>query len=307
MLSVVIPVYNEEAVLEKTASVIRGVLSDAAIGCELIFVDDGSKDATWEKITALSASGGVRGVHFSRNFGKEAAILAGLAAARGECCVVIDGDLQHPPEKIVEMYRLWEQGYEIVEGQKSSRGTESRAYGLAARAFYALISRATGIDMANASDFKMLDRKAVNVLINMRERNAFFRALSSWIGFKTASIPFDVQERAGGTSKWSTRSLARYAVENIASFSSAPMQIVTILGGIMLLVAIVFGTIALVQKFSGRALGGFTTVILIQLFSSSIIMISLGIIGYFISKIYEEVKGRPRYIIAGTCGDTPEE
>ena len=284
MLSVVIPVYNEGAVLEKTASVIRGVLSDAAIGCELIFVDDGSKDATWEKITALSASGGIRGLHFSRNFGKEAAILAGLAAAKGDCCVVIDGDLQHPPEKIVEMYRLWEQGYEIVEGQKASRGAESHAHGLAARAFYSLISRATGIDMANASDFKLLDRKAV-------------------IGFKTVSIPFDVQKRAGGSSKWSTPALAKYAVDNIASFSAAPMQLVTVLGGIMLLVSLVLGTIALVQKFSGRALGGFTTVILIQLFSSSIIMISLGIIGYYISKIYEEVKGRPRYIITDTCGD----
>lgn len=240
---------------------------------------------------------------FSRNFGKEAAILAGLAAAKGDCCVVIDGDLQHPPEKIVEMYRLWEQGYEIVEGQKASRGAESHAHGLAARAFYSLISRATGIDMANASDFKLLDRKAVNVLINMRERNAFFRALSSWIGFKTVSIPFDVQKRAGGSSKWSTPALAKYAVDNIASFSAAPMQLVTVLGGIMLLVSLVLGTIALVQKFSGRALGGFTTVILIQLFSSSIIMISLGIIGYYISKIYEEVKGRPRYIITDTCGD----
>ena len=281
MLSVVIPVYNEGAVLEKTASVIRGVLSDAAIGCELIFVD-----ATWEKITALSASGGIRGLHFSRNFGKEAAILAGLAAAKGDCCVVIDGDLQHPPEKIVEMYRLWEQGF--VPHDESTMG---------------LISRATGIDMANASDFKLLDRKAVNVLINMRERNAFFRALSSWIGFKTVSIPFDVQKRAGGSSKWSTPALAKYAVDNIASFSAAPMQLVTVLGGIMLLVSLVLGTIALVQKFSGRALGGFTTVILIQLFSSSIIMISLGIIGYYISKIYEEVKGRPRYIITDTCGD----
>lgn len=301
MLSVVIPVYNEEAVLEKTASVIRSVLSDAAIGCEILFVDDGSKDATWEKITALSASGGVRGVRFSRNFGKEAAILAGLSAAKGDCCVVIDSDLQHPPEKIVEMYRLWEQGYEI-EGRKASRGAESHAHGLAARAFYSLISRATGIDMANASDFKLLDRKAVNVLINMRERNAFFRALSSWIGFKTVSIPFDVQKRAGGSSKWSTPALAKYAVDNIASFSAAPMQLVTLLGGIMLLVSLVLGTIALVQKFSGRALGGFTTVILIQLFSSSIIMISLGVIGYFISKIYEEVKGRPRYIVTDTCG-----
>ena len=137
----------------------------------------------------------------------------------------------------------------------------------------------------------------------MRERNAFFRALSSWIGFKTVSIPFDVQKRAAGSSKWSTPALAKYAVDNIASFSAAPMQLVTVLGGIMLLVSLVLGTIALVQKFSGRALGGFTTVILIQLFSSSIIMISLGVIGYFISKIYEEVKSRPRYIVTDTCGD----
>ena len=307
MLSVVIPVFNEESVVEKTASVIRRVLSGAAITCELIFVDDGSKDATWEKITALSTSGsGVRGIHFSRNFGKEAAILAGLAAAKGSCCAVIDGDLQHPPEKLVEMYRLWEQGYEIVEGQKICRGEESRAHGLAARAFYSLISRATGIDMANASDFKLLDRKAVDVLIHMRERNTFFRALSSWVGFKTTSIPFSVQKREAGSSKWSTLALARYAVNNIASFSAAPMQLVTVLGGVMLLVAVVLGTIALVQKFSGRALGGFTTVILIQLFSSSIIMIGLGIIGYFLSKIYEEVKDRPRYIVAATCGDAPE-
>ena len=128
MLSVVIPVYNEGAVLEKTASVIRGVLSDAAIGCELIFVDDGSKDATWEKITALSASGGIRGLHFSRNFGKEAAILAGLAAAKGDCCVVIDGDLQHPPEKIVEMYRLWERGRRPAAARRATRTVSRREH-----------------------------------------------------------------------------------------------------------------------------------------------------------------------------------
>lgn len=307
MLSVVIPVFNEETMVEKTASVIRNVLAGAGIACELVFVDDGSKDTTWKKITALSAAcGDIRGIQFSRNFGKEAAILAGLTEALGECCVVIDGDLQHPPEKIVEMYRLWEQGYEIVEGQKSSRGAESCLHGFAARVFYSVISRATGFDMADASDFKLLDRKAVNVLINMRERNAFFRAMSSWIGFKTIRIPFDVQKREAGRSKWTTGALAKYAVGNIASFSAAPMQIVTVLGGIMLLVAVVFGTIALVQKISGRALEGFTTVILIQLFSSSIIMMSLGIIGYFISKIYEEVKGRPRYIIAETCGKEKE-
>ncbi len=149
------------------------MLSDAAIGCELIFVDDGSRDATWEKITALSTSGGVRGLHFSRNFGKGSGDPRGLAAAKGDCCVVIDCDLQHPPEKLVEMYRLWEQGYEIVEGRRPAAARRATRT-VSRRAFYSLISRATGIDMANASDFKLLDRKAVNVLINMRERNAFF-------------------------------------------------------------------------------------------------------------------------------------
>lgn len=308
MISVIIPAYNEEPMVEKAAVAIQAVLAEASIPCELIFVDDGSRDNTWAKITAVSqANPHVRGLHFSRNFGKESAILAGLAAAKGDCCVVIDCDLQHPPQKIVEMYELWEQGYEIIEGQKSSRGTETKLHSLSAKVFYSVISAATGFDMSNASDFKLLDRKAVNVLINMRERHAFFRALSSWIGFRTTSVEFDVQERECGESKWSTLSLTQYAISNISSFSTAPMQIVTVLGAIMLLISLVLGVIALVQKFCGQALEGFTTVILIQLFSSSIVMISLGIIGYYIAKIYEEIKDRPRYIIADTCGDTELE
>ena len=308
MLSVIIPAYNEEATLEKTTNVITRLLTDAEIDCELLFVDDGSKDRTWEIITSASAKNPtVRGIHFSRNFGKEAAIMAGLSEAHGDCCVVIDCDLQHPPEKIIEMYRLWEQGYEIIEGQKSSRGTEGKLHTFAAKTFYSVISVATGFDMANASDFKLLDRKAVNVLINMREKNAFFRALSSWIGFKTTSVEFDVQDREAGESKWSTLSLVKYAINNISSFSTAPMQLVTVLGVIMFLVSILLGGIALIQKICGQALEGFTTVILIQLFSSSIVMISLGIIGYYIAKIYEEIKGRPRYIIADTCGGKAHE
>ena len=302
MISVVIPAYNEEAMIEKTASVISGVLADAEISCELLFVDDGSRDKTWEIIKSVSTRrSAVRGIHFSRNFGKEAAIMAGLAEAKGDCCVVIDCDLQHPPEKIVEMYRLWEQGYEIVEAWKTSRGTEGKLHTFAAKTFYFAISAATGFDMANASDFKLLDRKAMNALINMRERNAFFRALSSWIGFKTTHVEFDVQEREAGESKWTTRDLARYALSNISSFSTAPMQLVTALGIIMLAVSLILGSIALVQKICGQALEGFTTVILIQLFSGSIVMIGLGIIGYYIAKIYEEIKDRPRYIIADTC------
>ena len=303
-VSIVIPAYNEEAMVEKAAGVIGSVLQKAGIVYELLFVDDGSKDATWEKIRALSEQQKeVRGIHFSRNFGKDAAILAGLSEAKGACCVVIDCDLQFPPEKIVEMVALWRQGYEIVEGQKASRGTERKTHTLAAKTFYAIISAATGFDMQSASDFKLLDRKAVRVLIHMRERNAFFRALSAWIGFRTAQISFDVQARTAGQSKWSTVSLLRYALRNIASFSTAPMQIVTILGAIMFVVSVVLGITALAQKIAGHALEGFTTVILIQLFSASVIMISLGIIGYYISNIYEEVKERPRFIIADTCGE----
>lgn len=298
-LSIIIPAYNEEAMIEKTGKVISKILEDENISFELLFVDDGSQDQTWEKILSVKEQiGNIQAIHFSRNFGKEAAILAGLSESLGKCCVVIDCDLQHPPEKIVEMFRLWQQGYEIVEGRKSSRGNESCLHGIAARCFYAVISRATGLNMENASDFKLLDRKAVNVLMNMRERNAFFRALSSWIGFKTTYVEFNVQEREAGETKWSTLSLIKYALNNISSFSAVPMQIVTILGVVMLGVSGVLGGISVTQKFSGHALEGFTTVNLILLFASSIIMISLGIIGYYIAKIYDEVKGRPRYIIS---------
>ena len=308
LLSVVLPSNNEELMIRKAAQTVSNILSEADIPFELIFVDDGSEDKTWKMIQEVSNEDfRVKGVHFSRNFGKESAIIAGLAEASGDCCAVIDCDLQHPPEKIVEMYRLWEQGFEIIEGQKSSRGTESASHSFAAKAFYGLISKATGFDMENASDFKLLDRRAVDVLINMRERNAFFRALSSWIGFETTTVTFDVRDREAGESKWSTRSLVKYALNNISSFSTAPMQIVTILGIIMLIISIVFGAISLVQKIIGIAQPGFTTVILILLFSSSVIMISLGIIGFSIARIYEEVKGRPKYIISRTCGEIKDK
>ena len=308
LLSIIIPAYNEEDLIEKVACSIGEILKSANISYEILFVDDGSKDKSWDIISSVSSKDTyVRGIRFSRNFGKEAAIMAGLSKANGDCCVVIDCDLQHPPEKIIEMYHLWEQGYEIIEGQKSNRGAEGKLHAFAAKAFYSAISVATGFDMTNASDFKLLDRKAVNVLINMREKNVFFRALSSWIGFKTTSVAFDVQDREAGESKWSTRSLVKYAINNISSFSAAPMQFVTALGAIVLVVSVILGGIALFQKFCGQALDGFTTVILIQLFSSSVVMISLGIIGYYIAKIYEEVKDRPQYIIEDTCGGIAHE
>ena len=303
MLSVILPSYNEEQMIAAAAETVTGILDGAGIEHELLFVDDGSRDRTWDEILkAAESNPHVVGVHFSRNFGKESAMFAGLEQARGDCCVVIDCDLQHPPEKIVEMYRLWEEGYEVVEGIKEDRGEESGFHKFASLSFYRLISRATGMDMSSSSDFKLLDRKVVDALNKMPERNVFFRALSFWVGFKKTEVSYRVRERTAGESKWSTRSLIKYAISNIGSFSSAPLHLITILGVVMLVTALVFGVVALVQKIAGTALGGFTTVILLLLFASSLIMISLGIIGYYIARIYEELKGRPRYIISEICG-----
>ena len=303
MLSVILPSYNEEKMIAKATARMAEILQPEKIDYELLFIDDGSRDGTWAQINeAAEKDSHVVGVHFSRNFGKEAAMFAGLEQARGDCCVVIDCDLQHPPEKIVEMYRLWEQGYEVVEGIKEDRGEESGLHKFAANSFYGLISKATGMDMSSSSDFKLLDRKVVDTLNSLPERNVFFRALSFWAGYNKNSVSSPVQERTEGVSKWSTKSLIKYALTNISSFSSAPLHIVTVLGFIMLAVAFVLGIIALVQKISGVALGGFTTVILLLLFSASVIMISLGIIGYYIARIYDEIKGRPRYIISRICG-----
>lgn len=303
MLSVILPSYNEEKMIAKATERMAEILQPEKIDYELLFIDDGSRDGTWAQINeAAEKDSHVVGVHFSRNFGKEAAMFAGLEHAKGDCCVVIDCDLQHPPEKIVEMYRLWEQGYEVVEGIKEDRGEESGLHKFAANSFYGLISKATGMDMSSSSDFKLLDRKVVDTLNSLPERNVFFRALSFWVGYKKTSVSYCVQERTEGVSKWSTKSLIKYALTNISSFSSAPLHIVTVLGFIMLAVSVVLGIVALVQKISGVALGGFTTVILLLLFSASVIMISLGIIGYYIARIYDEIKGRPRYIISRICG-----
>ena len=308
MLSVIIPAYNEEENIAPAARAIGAVLRDAEISYELLFVNDGSADESWRVIRTLSETDpAVRGLCFSRNFGKEAAIFAGIAAARGDCCVVIDCDLQHPPEKIVDMYRLWEQGFEVIEGVKASRGKESAGYGLAARVFYRLISKSTGMDLMNASDFRLLDRRAMDSLLSMGEQHAFFRALSSWIGFRTATVEFDVQPRAAGQTKWTTRALVRYALTNITSFTTAPMQLITVMGVITLVVSVIMGVVALWQKFSGVALGGFTTVIILQLFTGSLVMMSLGIIGHYLAKIYDEIKARPRYIISDCCGGKQED
>lgn len=301
MLSVIIPAYNEQAGLAVTFKTLEQTLSPLDMPVELVFVDDGSVDKTWEIIQQLrpvNNENRVRGIHFSRNFGKEAAIFAGLEAAKGDCVVVMDADLQHPPEKILDMVALWKQGYEVVEGIKEDRGEETGAHRGFSKLFYRLISRFSGLNMEDSSDFKLLDRKVVDALNRMPERNTFFRAMSFWAGYSRATVHYRVQDRRYGESKWSTFSLFRYAMRNIASFSVLPMQLVTFMGAIFFVFAGILSIIALVQKLSGRALGGFTTVIILLMFTGSIIMFSLGIIGFYIAQIAEEVKQRPRYLVS---------
>lgn len=299
LLSVILPSYNEVQMIRRTADTLREVLEDAKIPYELIFVDDGSRDGTWEEIEKLHKTNReIHGVRFSRNFGKEAAIAAGLAQATGDCAVVMDCDLQHPAQVVPQMYQKWQEGYEVVEGVKRTRGQESKFHEKASQGFYWMISKAIKIDMTRASDFKLLDRKVINSLVAMSERNGFFRAMSTWVGYRSTQVEFDVQQRTAGQSKWSTWGLIKYAVNNIAGYSAAPMQLVTWFGIGVLIFAGILGIQTLVRYFTGNAVSGFTTVILLILLLGSIIMISLGIIGYYIAKIYEEVKGRPRYLIS---------
>ncbi len=302
-LSIIIPSYNEQDNIERTFQTIKEILIQTDIPFEIIFVDDGSSDLTYLHISTLSKEHPeVKGLSFSRNFGKEAAIFAGIEAAEGACCIVMDCDLQHPATLLPDMYKLWQEGYEVVEGIKTSRGKENPLHTLCANTFYRIISKATGIDMSKASDFKLMDRKAMDALLIMPERTPFFRALSSWVGFNSISIPFEVQERTIGASKWSVWSLTKYAIQNITSFSGAPLQFISLMGWIMFLTSIVLGIQSLYKYFNGTALEGFTTVILLQLIIGSILMISLGIIGHYISRIYNEIKARPRYIISKRCG-----
>lgn len=302
MLSVIIPAFNESDNIQNTSDVITGILKIADIDYELIFVDDGSKDNTYDHIKAANEKDPkVTGIRFSRNFGKEAAILAGLSKATGDCAAVIDCDLQHPPECLVEMHKLWQDGYHIIEGIKNSRGKESAVHKMSAGLFYKLISKAVGIDMNTSSDFKLLDRKVIDVIISLPETDTFFRALTFWTGFKSTTLSYDVKERQFGETKWSTFKLIKYAINNLTSFTSMPLHMITGMGIVLLLGAVILGIQTLINYASGNADEGFTTVILLMLIIGGCIMMSLGIIGIYISKIYTEIKHRPAYIIMEEC------
>lgn len=308
LVSIVVPVYNEGAHIRNSMAYVEKLCDDASIPYELVLVDDGSRDNSWEEMQSMAKENPhVTAVRLSRNFGKEPALCAGLDIARGDAVIVMDADLQHPPEYIPEMVRLWKEGAEVVEGVKSSRGKEKKIYRFCAKLFYGAINKATGIDFDNASDFKLLDRKVVEAMKQMPERMTFFRGMSAWVGFERRTFSFEVAERVDGGSKWSLKRLISLAVTAVTSYTSAPLHCITVFGFIMLLGAIILGIQTLYMKVSGHALGGFTTVILLLLFIGSMIMISLGIIGLYLMKIYHEIKGRPRYLTSRVIRQGEEE
>lgn len=304
LLTVIIPCYNEEEGIAYSIDHIMDILIQSKIPFEMLLVDDGSIDSTFSIIEekSLEFPHIIRGIRFSRNFGKEAAILAGMEYAQGECAVIIDSDLQHPPYKIIEMYQLWEEGYDIVEGIKENRPKESVIRKLFVKVFYYFFSKAIGIDMMNASDFKLIDRKIINILLQMPEKSTFFRGLTYWTGYKMITVKYQVEDRERGKSKWSFRKLVSYAISNIVSFSSYPLHIITWLSQLMLIMATIFGIRALRLYFTNQAAGGVTTVVILLLFIGGLILMALSIMGKYISSIYDELKGRPRYLVNKSIG-----
>ncbi|MDD5900336.1 MAG: glycosyltransferase family 2 protein [Lachnospiraceae bacterium] len=307
-ISIVVPVYNEGAHIRNSMAYVGKICEDASISYELVLIDDGSSDTSWEVISGMAKEDErIVAVRLSRNFGKEPALCAGLDIASGDAVIVMDADLQHPPERIPEMVRLWQEGAEVVEGVKSSRGKEKWTYRVCAKLFYGMINKATGIEFNNASDFKLLDRKVVEAMKHMPEKMTFFRGMSAWVGFERRTFEFEVAERVDGASKWSLKRLITLAVTAVTSYTSAPLHCITVLGFVMFLGAILLGIQTLYMKIAGYAQDGFTTVILLLLLIGSMIMISLGIIGLYLMKIYHEIKGRPRYLTSRIIRQKEEE
>jgi glycosyltransferase involved in cell wall biosynthesis len=299
LLSIVVPVYREGAHLATFLKGVRNSVDQCRLPYELVLVDDGSPDETWQVIAAEANSNDtVRALRLSRNFGKESALCAGLEHASGDAVIVIDADGQHPPSLIPEMVRVWQSsGADVVEAVKRRRGRESLSSKLGAQLFYFVLNRLSGFHFKGASDFKLMSRKAVDAWLKMRERNVFFRGMTVWMGFTSVQIPFEVVPRSVGQSTWSVLKRLKLALIGITAFSSFPLHLVTFAGLIFLGISVLLGLETLYLKLAGRAVSGFATVILLELIIGSLLMISLGIIGEYLARIYEEVKGRPRYLV----------
>ena len=298
-LSVVIPVYNEAKAITHNLKIILAELDK--INCrdlQIVVIDDGSEDETAEKVyTQCVENSKMELISFNRNFGKEAALYAGLNYASGDAVVVIDSDLQHPPSLIPDMIELWKKGAMVVDATKSSRGHESKLSKFLSKTFYYLFKKMTSLDIENQSDFKLLDRAVVDEYCHLPERKRFFRAIIPYLGFPTEKVLFEVHERQIGQSSWSRFVLFKYAISALSNFTSAPLHIVSLMGILFFFSSIILGGLTLYHKLIDQALPGFTTVILLMLVTGSVIMFALGQIGIYLQHMFDEIKHRPTYIV----------
>jgi dolichol-phosphate mannosyltransferase len=303
-VSVIVPAFNEEESLPAVVEALRAALQETAAGFELVIVNDGSSDGTERVLGELAQRHPfVVAVNLSRNFGKEAAMSAGMEHASGRCVAFIDADMQHPPGLLAEMIQRWREGCDVVNAVKRSRGEEPILYRAFAGAFNWMMSASIGRDVAGASDYKLIDRQVVDALRECPERNRFFRGLVAWAGYRVAEIPFDVQERVAGRSKWSVAALVRYSLRNVIAFTSFPLLLVAYAGFAVVALGLFLLAQTLVRYFEGASLAGFTTVIALQILLSGMILFALGIIAVYIAKIYDEQKSRPIFLVRNRRND----
>ena len=300
LISAVLPCYNEEKVIKLTYNELSKALSGITDDYEMIFVDDGSRDGTLDVIKEFSANDShVRYISFSRNFGKESAMLAGMRFSSGKFTVIMDSDLQHPPELIGEMLIYGLEGYDQVIAQRDRTG-DRKLGSFFAKTYYKIVDRLTDVELTDGiGDFRMLSRKALDSLLTMNEYNRFSKGLFSWIGFKEKIISYKNRSRAAGESKWSFASLVRYGIDGILSFNNKPLRFCIFTGAIAIIVSLLYLVFLLIGIiFKGIELPGyFTTIFTISLFGG-VQLFSIGIIGEYVGRIYYEVKRRPHYIVS---------
>ena len=302
-ISVVIPVFNEANNLALLSARLSAVMADCEQSFEVIFVNDGSEDDTLEKIRSLcELSTNFRALSLSRNFGKEVAITAGLDKARGDAVIIMDADLQHPPELISQFIEKWRQGFKNVYGQRLDRTTDPRLRTIFTKLFYRLVNKFGDISLpSGAGDYRLLDRQAVDALLSMRKRARFNKGLYAWIGFRSIGVPYSVVSRVAGESKFNFSRLMQFALDGFMSFSSVPLKIWTYAGLLISGFALAMASYYWIRTMLfGVDLPGFPSLIVSITFFSGVQLISLGVIGEYIARIFNEVKGRPLYLIEET-------
>ena len=304
-LSAVVPCYNEGAHLVTFISALRKTIQSITSDYEILLVNDGSKDNTRDIAISLIKEGNIRYLEFSRNFGKEAALMAGIDHAHGDAVLLIDADFQHPLDKLPEMAQLWQSGYEMIYGVIANRQSESISKRLGTRALYALLNTSDIAIPENAGDFRWLDRKVVNALKDLPERNRFMKGLYAWVGFKSIAIPFELRERPSGQTTFSMGRLIKLGMAGLTSFSAAPLQLWIGIGALISFLALVYGAYVIIDTVVyGNAVSGWPTLTVALMLFSGIQLLSIGILGEYIGRIFTEVKQRPLYVIAEDLGES---